>query len=112
MKKSKSARGAPITDLVILDEDEPWETLQAQILVKISDALNPTRIDYSDYLVNFTVPRHVTTPMPLNSSTKHKYLVENALKIKTAPGCKIVVEPKDVSLHSKYGLALTATSCR
>ncbi|KAJ7236981.1 hypothetical protein C8J57DRAFT_1087900, partial [Mycena rebaudengoi] len=97
MKKAKSSRGAPITDVITLDNDEPWDTLKAQILAKISAALNPNPLIYDNYDVVFTVQTHVPEPIHLDTAAKYKHLVSNALRIKSSATGKIVVEPKLVS---------------
>ncbi|KAJ7284778.1 hypothetical protein C8J57DRAFT_1497665 [Mycena rebaudengoi] len=94
MKKAKSSRGAPITDIVTLDNDEPWDTLKAQILAKISAALNLNPLIYDNYDVVFTVRTHVPEPIRLDTAAKYKHLVSNALRIKSSAAGKIAVEPK------------------
>ena len=54
MKKSVS-KCQSVSGHLKLDSDEPWDTLKAQILVKISDALCPAKIDYADYNVIFHI---------------------------------------------------------
>jgi hypothetical protein len=92
MGMKRSSRGPPANDIIILDDNEPWDTLQAQILKKISVAVNPSTLNFADYRITFTVPRQVTTPLPLNS-LKYPYLVENALISKTKASAKVLVEP-------------------
>ncbi|KAJ7164536.1 hypothetical protein C8R46DRAFT_901290 [Mycena filopes] len=97
MKKSKNSRGPPIaTDIIALKSDEPFDRLKAQLGVKIVAALNPQQLNYDDYNLTFTVPRQVSDAMQLTDEAKYKYLVDNALKIKSNPGAKIFVEVKAV----------------
>ncbi|KAJ7166771.1 hypothetical protein C8R46DRAFT_1034776 [Mycena filopes] len=93
--KSKNSRGPPIaTDIIALKSDEPFDRLKAQLGVKIGAALNPQQLNYDDYNLTFTVPRQVSDAMQLTDEVKYKYLVDNALKIKSNPGAKIFVEVK------------------
>ncbi|OAX40797.1 hypothetical protein K503DRAFT_798526 [Rhizopogon vinicolor AM-OR11-026] len=46
----------------ILNLNEPWDTMKAQILVKISDALNPRHLSYDDYDVSWFIPRILLKP--------------------------------------------------
>lgn len=42
--------------------DEPWDTLRAQILAKISTTLSPKTIDFDDYDISFFIPRVLPKP--------------------------------------------------
>lgn len=97
MKKAKSSRTPERSDIVDLRSDKPFDTLKAQVLVKIADILNPNQLKYDDYNITFTVPRKITNPLPLDSAAKYQHLVTHALQIKTMPSAKIAVEPKLVS---------------
>ncbi|KAF7342308.1 hypothetical protein MVEN_01819200 [Mycena venus] len=96
MKKAKSSRGHPITEILNLSSDKPWSTLESNILIKIQLALQPSVLRFSDYSITFTVPRKVTEPMLLND-TKYEYLIKKALLIKNNPNVKIIVEPKEAT---------------
>ncbi|KAJ7170629.1 hypothetical protein C8R43DRAFT_875556 [Mycena crocata] len=96
MKLKKSSRGPGVNDFLKLDSDEPWDTLKAQLLVKISEILAPQTLDFAQYSVTFTFPHQVTDPLPLNDQTQYDHLVENALNIKVEPKAKIVIESKPV----------------
>ena len=55
-----------------LQTDEPWDTLKAQLLVKITDALNPPIIDFTHYNVMIGIPRIVAKPgMPVTSEAEY-----------------------------------------
>ncbi|KAJ6505674.1 hypothetical protein C8R47DRAFT_1102179 [Mycena vitilis] len=94
LKKPKSSRGPPVTDVFEAYSDAPWERLEARIGKHIRTALDPMILDYDDYKITFTVPRQVTDPIALTGPTKYKLLVTNALNIKKSPGAKILVEQK------------------
>ncbi|KAJ7265185.1 hypothetical protein C8J57DRAFT_1069506 [Mycena rebaudengoi] len=97
MGMKRLSRSPPANDIIILDDNEPWDTLQAQILEKISVAINPSTLNFADYRITFTVPRQVMTPLPLNS-LKYPYLVENALISKMKASAKVLVEPITTSV--------------
>ncbi|KAJ7737863.1 hypothetical protein DFH07DRAFT_984944, partial [Mycena maculata] len=93
MRKSKASRGRPQNRIIDLDSDEPWDRIKTQTLAKISDVLNPTQLQFDDYNVLFTVPRHLPDPLTLNKDN-YPRLVTNALEIQKTPVAKIIVEPK------------------
>jgi hypothetical protein len=82
MKLAKSKREAVGRPLE-LESKEPWSTVIAQILVQIDDALSITNFDINDYKISYTVPRHVSQPLPLTSATSYAHLIANATKGKT-----------------------------
>ncbi|KAG1865568.1 hypothetical protein C8R48DRAFT_772572 [Suillus tomentosus] len=45
-----------------LNLNEPWNTMKAQILIKISDALNPRLLSYEDYEVSWFIPHVLPKP--------------------------------------------------
>ena len=66
-KKSVSKR-EPKTHSVQFSTDEPWDTLKAQLLAKISIALNPPIIDFAQYNIMFYISRILPKPgLPLMS---------------------------------------------
>ncbi|KAJ7664794.1 hypothetical protein B0H17DRAFT_1211151 [Mycena rosella] len=56
MKKSKSARKPTKTAILTLPNSEPFDTLKAQIFIRIAAALHPAQENYDDYNITFTVP--------------------------------------------------------
>ncbi|KAJ7196225.1 hypothetical protein GGX14DRAFT_403426 [Mycena pura] len=95
MKKSKSSRGAPATEIVTLKSDRSWSTLKSQIRSHISVALDQPFPELRHYNVSFTVPRQVSDPILLLDEIKYKYMVKKALSIQKSPNAKSVVEPKE-----------------
>ncbi|KAG1725773.1 hypothetical protein EDD22DRAFT_853643 [Suillus occidentalis] len=90
MKKPKARRsGEPA--IIKLSNDKPFDTLKAQILKCISEALKPKKLAYDDYKVTFTVARHQTSPLSLKKQSEFDHLLECVLKMK-APAAKILVE--------------------
>ncbi|KAF9232500.1 hypothetical protein BU15DRAFT_81189 [Melanogaster broomeanus] len=61
MKKPKSKR-EPINASIDLYSDEPWDTLKAQILVKIAKAINPMDLMFDDYSLTYHITRLLPKP--------------------------------------------------
>ena len=81
-----------------LDTDEPWDTMKAQILVQVEQALSPQHLDFSKYEVMFYIPRVLPKPgLVLATDTDYNYMVEHACNIKTADPIinLVIVEKKD-----------------
>ncbi|KAJ7923872.1 hypothetical protein B0H13DRAFT_1864488 [Mycena leptocephala] len=101
MKKAVSSRKPTKSTILTINSDEPYETLKAQILVKISDTLGLEKLDYADYDVSFTVPRQVKDPTQLEATKNYSDLVSNTIKIKNAAAAKIIIEQKFVGVSAK-----------
>jgi hypothetical protein len=81
-----------------LETDEPWDTMKAQILVQVEQALSPQHLDFSKYEVMFYIPRVLPKPgLVLATDTDYNYMVERARNIKTADPVVnlVIVEKKD-----------------
>ena len=63
-------------------------------MVKINVILKPPAICYDKYNISFVVPHYSPQLMPLDSAEKYDYLVEHALKAKTSPSPKLIIEAK------------------
>ena len=48
MKKEAGKRGTAKNTFLQLESMEPWDTVKAQLLVKIDSILKPTTIDFDD----------------------------------------------------------------
>jgi hypothetical protein len=94
MAKPKTKRGDPKSDFFRLDEDKEWDTMKAQIMAKIDSILQPVTISYDDYDITFAIPRYSPQPMLLDDNDKYLYMVEHALKAKSGPCVKIVIEAR------------------
>jgi hypothetical protein len=91
VKSKREAVGRPLE----LESKEPWSTVSAQILVQIDDALSITNFDINNYEISYTVPRHVSQPLPLTSAASYAHLIANATKGKTpALSAKLTVIQK------------------
>ncbi|KAJ7774047.1 hypothetical protein B0H16DRAFT_1510866 [Mycena metata] len=97
MKKSRTSRGSPASEIYTLNSDEPWDTLKAQIGVRICSALNPAILDFDNYDMTFTVSRRISDPVKLSSEDHYKHLLSTALGIKTGAAARVIVEPKPVA---------------
>ena len=47
---------------LVLSSSEPWETMEAQLLVKIDTALKPKTLNLNDYNIMFYIPRLLPKP--------------------------------------------------
>ncbi|KAJ7705047.1 hypothetical protein B0H17DRAFT_1193527 [Mycena rosella] len=101
MKKQKG-RGTPVADIFVLKDSKEWDIIKAQILVKIANMLNPEKIDYNNYKITFTVPRKITSALPLNED-KYGYLISTLRKLDAGREleAKIIVEPKAGRIRSR-----------
>jgi len=56
MRKPKKKRGKPAGSTFLqLSDTEPWDTMQAQLLVKISSILKPSILLFENYQVSFMI---------------------------------------------------------
>ena len=82
--KKATAKRKPKTQNLRLDNDEPWDTFKAQVLVKISTAIKPKNINFDDYTLRFSITRLVPKPgMPIDSEGDYLFMIEQAVKTKT-----------------------------
>ncbi|KAG1906105.1 uncharacterized protein F5891DRAFT_975559 [Suillus fuscotomentosus] len=61
MKKAKS-KWEPVNTSIDLRTNEPWDTLKAQILVKISTAINPRMLHFDDYSLTYHISQVLPKP--------------------------------------------------
>src|SRR5882762_5093797 len=90
--KKTVSKCIPVGRWLELQSDEPWDTLQAQILVQIDSALHPSKIQFSDYNISFTIARTVSQPLPLNLVADYLFLVSQATKGKSGSTVKIACD--------------------
>jgi hypothetical protein len=85
MKKVQSKRVAKSYTLQ-LDTHEPWDTMQAQLLSKIDNALQPQPLDFTLFDISFTIPRIVSKPgMPLETEASYSILLQRVHNAKEPP---------------------------
>jgi hypothetical protein len=66
-----------------LNSNEPWETMQAQLLVKIDHALCPSHIQYDHYNIKFYITHVIPKPgLSLTSDTDYDLMILKARKLK------------------------------
>jgi hypothetical protein len=105
MKKAKNKRVSK-NKFFKLKSTAEWDTLKAQILVQIENVLKPKQIDYKDYNVEFTVPRHSPHALPLSNGDEYLEMRGRAMKAND-PIANLVVTPSEsdkVSLLHVYGM--------
>ena len=90
--KKTVSKCIPVGRCLELQLDEPWDTLQAQILVQINSTLHPSEIQFFDYNISFTIACTVSQPLPLNSVADYSFLVLQATKGKSVVTVKITCE--------------------
>jgi len=90
--KKTVSKCIPVGRCLELQLDEPWDTLQVQILVQINSTLHPSEIQFSDYNISFTITCTVSQPLPLNSVADYSFLVLQATKSKSVVTVKITHE--------------------
>ncbi|KAG2034351.1 hypothetical protein BDR03DRAFT_984454 [Suillus americanus] len=61
MKKAKT-KCKPISTSVNLNSNEPWDTLKAQVLVKMSNVIKPHILNFDDYALTYQIPRVLPKP--------------------------------------------------
>ena len=82
-KKTVISKHISQSAIVRLDTDDPWDTMKAQILVKIDQALHPSRIQYDDYDIKFYITCVLPKPgLSLVSETDYEVMMLKARKLK------------------------------
>jgi hypothetical protein len=85
-----------------LKSDEPWSTLEAQLLVKISALLKPKILNYEDYQVYFYIPRSVPKPgMILSNEDDYSILIQRATSLKKDPMINIDITEHGIDKAGK-----------
>jgi hypothetical protein len=81
--KTVISKRVPKSAHLKLNTDEPWETMQAQLLVKIDHALRPSQIQYDQYDIKFYITRVIPKPgLSLDSETDYDLMILKARKLK------------------------------
>ncbi|KAF8840844.1 hypothetical protein BDN67DRAFT_902673, partial [Paxillus ammoniavirescens] len=81
MKKSQARRTSKNIEFAF-SLDEPFDTLKAQILAKVSSVLNPKTIDFNNYDVSFYIPRILPKPgLSLTNETDFGVLLKRMQKL-------------------------------
>ncbi|KIK77414.1 hypothetical protein PAXRUDRAFT_96415, partial [Paxillus rubicundulus Ve08.2h10] len=98
LKKPATKRVSKSASFEFHHGDEPWDTLKAQILAKISYLLSPDKVDFKDYDVSFYIPRILPKlGLPLSCEDNFKTLSSQVEKMSShAPTINIVVQQNPV----------------
>jgi hypothetical protein len=82
-KKTAISKRIAKSAIVKLNTDEPWDTMKAQLLVKIDATLKPRNIDYDLYDIKFYISRVIPKPgLSLSNETDYELMVTRARKLK------------------------------
>ncbi|KIK91071.1 hypothetical protein PAXRUDRAFT_150337 [Paxillus rubicundulus Ve08.2h10] len=65
-----------------LDDDEPYNTWKAQLLVKIDEKMSPTMLSFDNYNVSFTIPHVSPSPLAIVSGDNYNLLLKHMRKAK------------------------------
>jgi hypothetical protein len=76
---------------MILNNNEPFDTWNAQLLVKIEKMLNPSKLNISDYEIHFTIARISPLPLMVSSEEEYANMLERMGKSKDL-ACKVYVQ--------------------
>jgi hypothetical protein len=74
-----------------LDNNKPFDTWKAQLLVRINKILLPEKLDFNHYEVNFTIARISTALMAISCEEEYEDMLERLGKTKN-PVCTILVQ--------------------
>jgi hypothetical protein len=95
---SKKARSAttPISTALELGEKEPWDTLKAQLLMKIDTALSPHVLNFDNYTVMFYISRVLPKPgMILETEESYSALLLRAANLASkTPTINLTIQEK------------------
>lgn len=71
-----------------LSQDEEFDTFKAQVLEKISTALQPPQVNYEDYNISYTIKRVQTTRSNLNNLEDYDFMRKRAI---AAPKSEVTI---------------------
>ncbi|KAI6016348.1 hypothetical protein BKA83DRAFT_4497974 [Pisolithus microcarpus] len=77
LKKDNVKKWKGLTSYFKLDSDKSYDTWKAQLLVQISQKLNPSQITYEDYDVSFTVPCIYPSPLLVMMDNNYNFLLKH-----------------------------------
>ncbi|KAF8833489.1 hypothetical protein BDN67DRAFT_1017495 [Paxillus ammoniavirescens] len=75
-----------------LDDDEPYNTWKAQLLVKINEKMSPTMLSFDNYNVSFTMPCVSPSPLAIVLGDDYNLLLERVRKAKNTEATVVVQE--------------------
>ncbi|KAI6016153.1 hypothetical protein BKA83DRAFT_44003, partial [Pisolithus microcarpus] len=74
-----------------LKPDFEWDMVKAQLLMKITQMLQPKLIDFNDYDFMWSIPCQQSSQMQLQMDDDYKFLIAHALKMKE-PAVNVKIE--------------------
>ncbi|KAF8835495.1 hypothetical protein BDN67DRAFT_1015519 [Paxillus ammoniavirescens] len=75
-----------------LDDDEPYNTWKAQLLVKINEKMSLTMLSFDNYDVSFTIPHVSPSPLAIVLGDDSNLLLEHVRKAKNTEATVVVQE--------------------
>ncbi|KAI6008433.1 hypothetical protein EDC04DRAFT_2907192 [Pisolithus marmoratus] len=78
-----------------LNSDLPFDTVKAQLLIKISAHLQPDTISFDDYKVTFSIPHISPTPFSVTEEDDYVKLIQHVKKAKNFEA-NIYIQQKNV----------------
>ncbi|KAI5992633.1 hypothetical protein EDC04DRAFT_2613582 [Pisolithus marmoratus] len=100
-KKDDIKKQKGLTSYFKLNSDKPYDTWKAQLLVRISQKLNPIQIAYKDYDVSFTIPHVYPSPLLIMMDNDYNFLLEHVRKAKE-PMANVYVQEKTTTAGHKH----------
>ena len=94
-RKSVSKR-TPVTTSLELSDKEPWDTMKAQLLMKIDEALSPHVLEFDGYTVMFYISRVLPKPgMVLATEVSYRALLSRAANLTSkTPTINLTIQEK------------------
>ena len=86
---------------MVLNNNEPFDTWRAQLLVRIEKLLNPSELDNNDYEIHFTIARISPQPLMVSSEEEFANMLERVEKSKDL-ACNVYVQ--ELCLSSKVDI--------
>lgn len=86
----------PISALLELRDEEPWDRIKAQLLVKIDEALAPRTLNFNDYLTIFFILYVLPKPgMALSTDENYAALLKHAKNLASkTPTINVTIQQK------------------
>ena len=95
--KKKVNQRESLSRRIELPLSEPWDTVKAQFLREINDALSPDQIHFDHYDILFKIPRIVSEPTRLVSDGDYDFLIRESTKGRTVANVKVQITQKKIT---------------
>lgn len=93
---------------MVLHNNEPFDTWNAQLLVKIEKMLNPSKLDIANYEIHFTIARISPSPLTVSSNEEYTNMLERVGRSKDL-ACNVYVQ--ELRSSSKVGSNFLVLLC-